>query len=824
MKYSFILPLAFLLTATFCVSAFAQQREPKIGYVYPAGGRQGTTFEVLVGGRQIARSNGVIVSGNGVQGRVVRGFGTMRITDSLERKVLGQLYQDALKKLHENEAKSQQADKSEKSERQKNNESSENLPTPEEVMKKHLYLDRLANPTLRDIERIYDYYLSPRPDRKPVGSLDQGILLEMTIDADAEPGVRDFRLSGPGGLTSPVRFMVGDLPEVLEREPNDPGSRTKDHGGTDRIEIWGRPVKDVPPGLFEQNVHDLPIVFNGQIRAGDVDQFQFKARRGQKIVANVFARYLNPYLADGVPGWFQANVSLFDPKGKKIDEAMSYRHKADPVLLVEIPETGVYTLEIQDSIFRGRDDFVYRIHVGELPFITSMFPLGTRLGKKTEAEIDGWNLPQKTVLLDGNGKTPGIYETNLSAGKHLIRPLRYAVDDLPERNEKEPNGSVSNAEKLELPILVNGRISDENDVDYFSFNGRKGTRVVVDVTARSLDSPLDAQTDLLNAQGDVIASNDDRADSRGPNIGLETHHADPYINVELPDDGRYFVRIYDVTQQGGKEFAYRLRISPLRPDFQVFCEPSQLNFTGKTQPIRFHVIRQDGFDGEIDITISNASPNKNDGFLLDGARIPAGTDRITATLTCRERNRKEPFQLRFDATANLHDKERDKTHNKQIVRRVTPVDDMEQAFIYHHLVPADSFFVSNAGQRQNVSLPIDFGVDSQRRQKFLSVTLTPGQSTTLRLPWPNSAKTTNKRQKPFDADSVSFSLVDAPEGISLNEAIVNENGLTLTLTAAETMKPGSPGNVVIGINIKPDSTKPTTLNIGVLPAIDVTVR
>ena len=44
---------------------------PHIGYVYPAGGRQGTTFQVTVGGQHLAGVSRAFVSGGGVQATVV---------------------------------------------------------------------------------------------------------------------------------------------------------------------------------------------------------------------------------------------------------------------------------------------------------------------------------------------------------------------------------------------------------------------------------------------------------------------------------------------------------------------------------------------------------------------------------------------------------------------------------------------------------------------------------------------------------------------------------------------------------------------------------
>jgi hypothetical protein len=45
-------------------------------------------------------------------------------------------------------------------------------------------------------------------------------------------------------------------------------------------------------------------------------QFKFKgAKKGDKLVFVAMARKLVPYLADAVPGWFQAVLHLYDEQG-----------------------------------------------------------------------------------------------------------------------------------------------------------------------------------------------------------------------------------------------------------------------------------------------------------------------------------------------------------------------------------------------------------------------------------------------------------------------------------------------------------------------------
>jgi len=66
------LSLATLLgLLTFAVPVAAQPSFPHIGYVYPAGGRQGAVFQVAVGGQYLNNATNAYISGPGVQAAVV---------------------------------------------------------------------------------------------------------------------------------------------------------------------------------------------------------------------------------------------------------------------------------------------------------------------------------------------------------------------------------------------------------------------------------------------------------------------------------------------------------------------------------------------------------------------------------------------------------------------------------------------------------------------------------------------------------------------------------------------------------------------------------
>ena len=132
-------------------------------------------------------------------------------------------------------------------------------------------------------------------------------------------------------------------------------------------------------------------------------------------------------------------MALYDAKGKELAYDDDYRFHPDPVLFFKVPEDGQYVIEIKDAIYRGRPDFVYRISLGELPFITGVFPLGGRAGAATTVKLSGWNLPADTLTIDAKDMTPGLHPLSVRKGDMISNTMPFAVDTLPECVEQEPN-------------------------------------------------------------------------------------------------------------------------------------------------------------------------------------------------------------------------------------------------------------------------------------------------------------------------------------------------------------------------------------------------
>lgn len=642
---------AWALLAALLLSLCARAQS-YIGFVYPAGGQQGTTFLCTLGGQSLEGVCDVTVSGEGVQGRVVEYNKKM---NPQEMQLLGEQLRE-LKALPAN----------------KRDGSVSNLVTR--------------------LEKFIDEYVQ-QPQCSSIANL---VVAEITVAKDAPVGAREIRVITPRGISNPMTFHVGQLPEVTgEPMPTSPKqilgkesqslrkrkrATDKDKGGMMGMEMMQMAMSMAGPGAQSDLDDDevciqLPCTVNGQIASGTVDRYRFAARRGQRLVITTQARTLVPYMADAVPGWFQPVIVLCNAKGEEVAYNDDYRFKPDPVLLCEIPRDGEYILAIHDSIFRGREDFVYRITLGELPFITCAFPLGGQAGIPATVDIKGVNLTQTQLMPPTRDRAPGVYPlTARGKGGLLSNPVPFAIDALPDGLDSEPNNTPKHAQTVSLPIIVNGTIGMPGDEDLFRFEGRAGDTVVAEVYARRLDSPLDSVLKLYDAKGACLALNDDQEDIGS---GINTHHADSYLRAKLPADGSYTVALSDIQHKGGEAYAYRLRISPPQPDFDLRVVPSYLAMRGKdAASVAVHAIRRDGFDGTIRFRVKDA----DSGFTVTGGTL-SGTQtvtRVTVKTALTETDGAVPIVLQGVST----------NAGVEIVRDAVAAEDRMQAFLWRHLVPA----------------------------------------------------------------------------------------------------------------------------------------
>jgi hypothetical protein len=685
---------------------------PSMGYIYPAGAACGTKTRVLVGGQYLRNPKRAIVSGKGVSAEVVEWLKPMSNINREQRWLIMNMAYDTIATRLQEEGMATEAIARVCHELKQQWPwtilKNPDFDVKEETLPKHPMLLDMSQQSIPEIWHSLDQIFFPRQKLQLNRQLAEWVIVDITVDDDASEGIYEIRLQTAQAITKPLRFQVSALPELREQEPNHAASESN------------QPKVPELRKRFDREPATVPFVLNGQIMPGDVDVFHFSAAADDALTIKVFARELIPYLADAVPGWFQAVVTLRDADGHEIAYADDDQFNPDPVLNVTIPHGGIYALEIRDAIYRGRQDFVYRVAV-----------------QKTDSHR------QQSPVDVGNG-------VMLPAGMDGIRRVL----------EDACNNSPETAQGLTLPALIVGSIEESGDQDWYHIEGAQSIgSLAVEVYARRLGSPLDSVVRVMDQEANVLAWNDDYQLKLGhlhvDELGTLTHHADSVLLVKETKEKPRYVQVSDVCGHGGAAYQYMLRISEPEPDFVLRVTPSAVMVKpGGVVPMHAYVMRKDGADSPIDISLVDAP----EGFVCSGARIEQGKSDTVFTLRAPGKGSGDPIRLQFEG--------RMRVGGRDIVRQAKPADDTMQAFLWRHLVPARDQLCMVANQKW--SLPRITLAPSD------TVSLAPGRSAVIQVNYPRK----------HDIKNLVARLDQSPAGISLSTTLTpTEEGFSIVLTA-----------------------------------------
>lgn len=416
--------------------------------------------------------------------------------------------------------------------------------------------------------------------KPPVNGVVVGTL---EIAADARPGRRWLRvLNERSGLTNFAYFQVGGLAEHLEKEPNNE--------------------------LNAAEMVPLPSVVNGRINPqADVDVFRFSARAGQRLVAAIAAHSLDIHGQYKSYGIADFALEILDMSGQTLataEDTIGF----DPVIEFTPPKDGEYLARVTLLNFGGFPEGVYRLTLGEVPYVVGTFPSGVRRGVESEVELFGPNIPAgtKQKVLVPKDVTYPMTHVLFSGAATAGTDVPLAVGDLAEATEAEPNADREHAQAVTLDTTVNARFQEAGDVDWYRVTLAAKQRVWLDVTAQRFSrSPADTLLQVYDAQGKMLAENDD--DAFDPSY--ESYHdyrtTDSRLNFEAPAAGDYFVRISEQTGAGGPRAVYRLSVSDGSPDFRVVHFPDSIPVwgPGTTAAVLVKVERHGDFQEDVEVSI-----------------------------------------------------------------------------------------------------------------------------------------------------------------------------------------------------------------------------
>lgn len=516
-----------------------------IGFMMPAGGKQDSTVDVIIGGQAFWRVDKAQITGKGVTIEKVQFVPGIPNPDGKQRRYMHQV----LRLYH----------------KQKPN--TVKFPETTEGWRKHPFFDRLYE--LTDCERdiLYHFLFVPRNALQASPAIAGRAIVRFKIDKDAPTGEREFRLiARDGTLSNPLKFIIGSVTEIRED------------------------FFPYPPAVKSKPMLTVPCAVNGQIMPGETDQFRFKAVKGEVITFRTRARYFNAFIGDGVPGHFQPILEVFDSKNQCVAYADDYYFDPDPVLTFKVPENGEYTLKIRDALYRGREDFVYRIDVFS-----------------------------------------GKYNPPL--------PPPPAIKDLPLKDM----GSLKLSTPLQWPVMLKHTLTSRNGNNY-QVKFKKGEEAVLEIFARRLSLPPDTLIKVYSPDGKLLAHNDDTERLKA---GLVLHNtADSLLYFTAPADGLYTVNVSDIAGACGSDYRYYLRIDRKRPRFAVYTVPSTLSLaSGGVSKIKLIAERFDKYDGPIYLKILSPAKCK----IIGSRMIPANCSQTEITVTAEYKRERPVEQMAIEA-------------------------------------------------------------------------------------------------------------------------------------------------------------------------------
>ena len=444
---------------------------------------------------------------------------------------------------------------------------------------------------------------------------------KVTVDAAVPVGTYDVRLVGKWGVSNPRAFVVGDLNEVNEKEPNN----------------------DVP----EAQKVEIGTTINGVLQnPADVDYSVFPGKKGQKVVISC--------AASSIDSRAKPMIEVYSASGRKLAMNRGYR-EGDAVLDFTVPDDGDYHVRLFEFTYQtGSAEHFYRLSISAAPWIDSVFPPAVEFGKPAQVTVYGRNLPGGTpadgYLVDGrpleklavtiappadplaaqrlalrdrfdpSGALQDGFEYRLKGpgGSSNAVPVYFTREKLVMK--KNPGGTkAETAEPIAAPCEVAGMLAKKGEKDWFSFDAKKGDVFMIELAAERNGSPADfyfsvhtpADPAKMVKVGDVSGVQDDDPDILHP-TEFYTRSSDPApYKFTAAADGKYLIQVgaQDSTFLYGPQAAYRLRVGPPKPDFRAVAKPYLKSYqTGSSgrqdgcEAYEVYVHRIDGFTGSVVIT------------------------------------------------------------------------------------------------------------------------------------------------------------------------------------------------------------------------------
>lgn len=201
---------------------------------------------------------------------------------------------------------------------------------------------------------------------------------------------------------------------------------------------------------------------------------------------------------------------------------------------------GERELTLQGARLKDAEELLFHAPVG--------LPVATPLAVRAITPVDDNTIKATIFVPDDYPLGEQLLQIRCKSGVSDFRSFRIGA--LPIADEKEPNGSLPEAQTLELNITVHGVVENE-DVDLYAVKLAKGQRIGVDVEALRLGSYLfDPAVSILDAKRFEVATADDSPVAQ----------QDGVLSYVAAEDGTYYVQVRETSYAGDGNCRYRLHV------------------------------------------------------------------------------------------------------------------------------------------------------------------------------------------------------------------------------------------------------------------------
>ena len=208
------------------------------------------------------------------------------------------------------------------------------------------------------------------------------------------------------------------------------------------------------------------------------------------------------------------------------------------------------------------------------PSLTAIRPVGGQRGTQLEITLSGARLgdaqeiiyyqPGITTVgikkLDDNSvraaikiapdSALGLHDLRVRTATGISELRTFSVGALKEVNEVEPNNDFAAPQAIPMNVTVTG-VAENEDVDYFVVEAKKGDRISAEVEGLRLGiSEFDPYVAILDSKRFELGVSDDAA----------LAWRDGFTSIIAPSDGRYIIQVRESAYAGNASCIYRLHL------------------------------------------------------------------------------------------------------------------------------------------------------------------------------------------------------------------------------------------------------------------------